>query len=569
MALLAAATLNPTTHLSLRSRAGRNSENLWLRSAASSQKSKGRFCNLTIRAGTASKPAEPIGPVFTKLKPWQIPKRDWFDKDFLFGASTSAYQIEGAWNEDGKGPSTWDHFCHTYPERISDMTNGDVAANSYHLYEEDVKALKDMGMKVYRFSISWSRILPDGTGKVNQAGIDYYNKLINSLIDNDIVPYVTIWHWDTPQALEDKYGGFLNRQIVDDYKQFAEVCFKNFGDRVKNWFTFNEPHTYCCFSYGEGIHAPGRCSPGMDCAVPEGDSLREPYTAGHHILLAHAEAVQLFKARYNMHGDSKIGMAFDVMGYEPYQDSFLDDQARERSIDYNMGWFLEPVVRGDYPFSMRSLIGDRLPMFTKEEQEKLASSCDIMGLNYYTSRFSKHVDMSPDFTPTLNTDDAYASSETTGSDGNDIGPITGTYWIYMYPKGLTDLLLIMKEKYGNPPVFITENGIADVEGDESMPDPLDDWKRLDYLQRHISAVKDAIDQGADVRGHFTWGLIDNFEWSLGYSSRFGLVYIDKNDGNKRKLKKSAKWFSKFNSVPKPLLKTTNNNATMTAASVSV
>ncbi|VAH54622.1 unnamed protein product [Triticum turgidum subsp. durum] len=528
MALLAAATLNPTTHLSLRSRAGRNSENLWLRSAASSQKSKGRFCNLTIRAGTPSKPAEPIGPVFTKLKPWQIPKRDWFDKDFLFGASTSAYQIEGAWNEDGKGPSTWDHFCHTYPERISDRTNGDVAANSYHLYEEDVKALKDMGMKVYRFSIAWSRILPDGTGKVNQAGIDYYNKLINSLIDNDIVPYVTIWHWDTPQALEDKYGGFLNRQIVDDYKQFAEVCFKNFGDRVKNWFTFNEPHTYCCFSYGEGIHAPGRCSPGMDCAVPKGDSLREPF-----------------------------------------QDSFLDDQARERSIDYNLGWFLEPVVRGDYPFSMRSLIGDRLPKFTKEEQEKLASSCDIMGLNYYTSRFSKHIDISSDFTPKLNTDDAYASSETKGSDGNDIGPITGTYWIYMYPKGLTDLLLIMKEKYGNPPIFITENGIADVDSDPTMTDPLDDWKRLDYLQRHISAVKDAIDQGADVRGHFTWGLIDNFEWSLGYSSRFGLVYIDKKDGNKRKLKKSAKWFAKFNSVPKRLLKTTNNNATVTVTSVSV
>ncbi|VAH54602.1 unnamed protein product [Triticum turgidum subsp. durum] len=538
MALLAAATLNPTTHLSLRSRAGRNSENLWLRSAASSQKSKGRFCNLTIRAGTPSKPAEPIGPVFTKLKPWQIPKRDWFDKDFLFGASTSAYQIEGAWNEDGKGPSTWDHFCHTYPERISDRTNGDVAANSYHLYEEDVKALKDMGMKVYRFSIAWSRILPDGTGKVNQAGIDYYNKLINSLIDNDIVPYVTIWHWDTPQALEDKYGGFLNRQIVDDYKQFAEVCFKNFGDRVKNWFTFNEPHTYCCFSYGEGIHAPGRCSPGMDCAVPKGDSLREPYTAGHHILLAHAEAVELFKACYNKHGDSKIGMAFDVMGYEPFQDSFLDDQARERSIDYNLGWFLEPVVRGDYPFSMRSLIGDRLPKFTKEEQEKLASSCDIMGLNYYTSRFSKHIDISSDFTPKLNTDDAYASSETKGSDGN-------------------------------PPIFITENGIADVDSDPTMTDPLDDWKRLDYLQRHISAVKDAIDQGADVRGHFTWGLIDNFEWSLGYSSRFGLVYIDKKDGNKRKLKKSAKWFAKFNSVPKRLLKTTNNNATVTVTSVSV
>ncbi|VAH54617.1 unnamed protein product [Triticum turgidum subsp. durum] len=290
----------------------------------------------------------------------------------------------------------------------------------------------------------------------------------------------------------------------------------------------------------------------MDCAVPKGDSLREPYTAGHHILLAHAEAVELFKACYKLqHGDSKIGMAFDVMGYEPFQDSFLDDQARERSIDYNLGWFLEPVVRGDYPFSMRSLIGDRLPKFTKEEQEKLASSCDIMGLNYYTSRFSKHIDISSDFTPKLNTDDAYASSE-------------------RHPFADRDLLDLHVPKRPNGPPSDHEGEIrkpthlADVDSDPTMTDPLDDWKRLDYLQRHISAVKDA-----NVRGHFTWGLIDNFEWSLGYSSRFGLVYIDKKDGNKRKLKKSAKWFAKFNSVPKRLLKTTNNNATVTVTSVSV
>ncbi|KAF7067963.1 hypothetical protein CFC21_073769 [Triticum aestivum] len=551
MALLASA-LTPTTHLGLRSHVGPNREILWLRSAASSQKSKGR-CNITVRLQRESQPAEPIGHVTTKLKPWQIPRRDWFSPEFIFGASTSAYQVEGAWNEDGKGESTWDHFCHNYPERISDVTNGDVAADSYHMYEEDVKALKDMGMDAYRFSISWSRILPNGTGTPNRKGIHYYNKLINSLIRHGIVPYVTIWHWDTPQALEDKYGGFLDPRIINDYKHFAEVCFQSFGDRVKHWFTFNEPHTYCCFSYGEGIHAPGRCSPGMDCAIPEGDSLKEPYIAGHHILLAHAEAVELFKTHYNQCEDGKIGMAFDVMGYEPYQDSFLDEQARQRSIDYNLGWFVEPVVRGDYPFSMRSLIGDRLPMFTELEQAKLASSCDIMGLNYYTSRFSKHIDMSSNVTPKLNIDDAYSSSEIVGCDGNTIGPKTGTFWIYMYPKGLRDLLLIMKEKYGNPPIFITENGMADVDGDETMSDPLDDWKRLDYLQRHISAVKDAIDQGVDVRGHFTWGLVDNFEWGQGYSSRFGLVYIDKNDGLKRKLKKSAKWFGKFNAVPKRLI----------------
>jgi len=287
----------------------------------------------------------------------------------------------------------------------------------------------------------------------------------------------------------------------------------------------------------------------MKCAVPEGDSLKEPYRAGHNILLAHAETVDMFKKYYNKGGNGKIGMALDVTGYEPYSDSFLDEQARQRSIDFNLGWFLEPVVRGDYPFSMRSLVGDRLPMFTDVEKAKLVSSCDIMGLNYYTSTFSKHIDISSKFRPKLNTEEAYSCLETVGSDGNTIGPKTGV-WIYVYPKGLKDILVIMKEKYGNLPIFITENGMADVDGVDTMTNPLDDWKRLDYLQRHISVIKDAIDQGANVRGHFTWSLIDNFEWASGYGSRFGLVYIDKNDCLKRKLKKSAKWFAKFNAAPK-------------------
>ncbi|KAF8745063.1 hypothetical protein HU200_013476 [Digitaria exilis] len=269
--------------------------------------------------------------------------------------------------------------------------------------------LKEMGMDAYRFSISWSRILPKGTleGGINYQGIQYYKNLINLLKQNGIEPYVTIFHWDTPQALHDKYGGFLSRRIVKDYTDFAKVCFEHFGDKVKNWFTFNEPHIFSSFSYGTGGHAPGRCSPGGTCAIPHGDSLSEPYRVGHHLLLAHAEVANLYKSYKGT--DGRIGMALDVMYFEPYdEETFLDKQARERAIDFNLGWFMEPVFRGDYPFSMRSLVGHRLPYFRDDEKEKLVHSYDMMGLNYYTSMFAEHIDLSSGFSPTVNTDDSYA-----------------------------------------------------------------------------------------------------------------------------------------------------------------
>ncbi|NP_001127755.1 dhurrinase-like B-glucosidase [Zea mays] len=489
--------------------------------------------------------------VSEKLSPWQIPRREWFPPSFIFGAATSAYQIEGAWNEGGKGPSTWDDFCHKYPEWIADGSTGDVGANSYYLYREDVRLLKEMGMDAYRFSIAWSRILPKGTleGGINHKGIEYYKRLINLLKENGIEPYVTLFHWDTPQALVDSYGGFLDDRIVKDYTDFAKVCFVHFGDTVKNWFTFNEPQTFSSFSYGTGIFAPGRCSPGQKCANPTGNSLTEPYIVAHNLLRAHAETVHEYNKHYRGNKDAQIGIAFDVMGRVPYDNMFLDDQAQERSIDYNLGWFMEPVVRGDYPFSMRSLIKDRLPYFTDDEKEKLVGSYDIMGINYYTSRFSKHIDISPKYSPVLNTDDAYAAQETKGPDGNTIGPSMGNPWIYMYPNGLKDILMFMKNKYGNPPVYITENGIGDVDTkDKPLPikDALNDHVRLDYLQRHISVLKDAIDLGADVRGHFTWSLLDNFEWSAGYTERYGIVYVDRGNGCKRRMKRSAKWLKKFN-----------------------
>jgi len=247
-------------------------------------------------------------------------------------------------------------------------------------------------------------------------------------------------------------------------------------------------------------------------------------------------------------------MALDVMFYEPYAKIFLDEQAQARSIDYNLGWFMEPVFRGDYPFSMRSLLRDRLPYFKDEEKAKLVGSYDMMGLNYYTSRFSEHIDISPRFTPVLNTEEAYAREKMSGHDGNPIGLDTGIDWIKSYPKGLKDLLMIIKERYGNPPIYITENGTADVDnGNLSKGDALDDSIRLDYLQRHISAIKKSIDLGVDVRGHFTWSLLDNFEWASGYTARFGLIYVDRNDGFKRTMKKSAKWFKKFNGASRKVI----------------
>lgn len=560
--LLAASAMNHTAHPGLRSHIGPNNETSLLHLSSSSQNSRKRRSDLSLRS-RAQRISSQLGS--QKLSPWEIPRRDWFPPNFLFGAATSAYQIEGAWNEDGKGPSTWDHFCHNFPEWIVDRSNGDVAADSYHMYAEDARLLKEMGMDAYRFSISWARILPKGTldGGINNKGIEYYNKLIDLLLENGIEPYVTIFHWDTPQALVDAYGGFLDERIIKDYTDFAKVCFENFGKKVKNWLTFNEPETFCSVSYGTGVLAPGRCSPGVSCAVPTGNSLTEPYIVAHNLLRAHAEAVDLYN-KYHKGADGRIGLALNVFGRVPYTNTFLDQQAQERSMDNCLGWFLEPVVRGDYPFSMRASARDRVPYFKEKEQEKLVGSYDMIGINYYTSTFSKHIDISPKYSPVLNTDDAYAKQETIGPDGNAIGPPTGNAWINMYPKGLHDILMIMKNKYGNPPIYITENGMGDIDkGDVPKPVALEDHTRLDFIQRHLSVLKQSIDLGADVRGYFAWSLLDNFEWSSGYTERFGLVYVDRENGCERTMKRSARWLQDFNGAAKKVHQ--NNKILLTPA----
>ncbi|RXH99529.1 hypothetical protein DVH24_021331 [Malus domestica] len=253
--------------------------------------------------------------------------RSSFPSGFVFGSASASYQYEGAWDEGGKGPSIWDNFTHQYPEKIIDGSNGDVADDQYHRYKEDVKIMKDMGLDAYRFSISWSRLLPNGklSGGVNKEGVQYYNNLINELLNKGVTPYATIFHWDLPQALEEEYGGFLNRQIVNHFRDYAELCFKLFGDRVKHWITLNEPYTFITFGYASGELAPGRCSAWQNSNCTGGDSATEPYIVAHHFLLAHAHAVKVYKTKYQASQEGVIGITLAT------------------------NWFMEPLTSGQYP----------------------------------------------------------------------------------------------------------------------------------------------------------------------------------------------------------------------------
>ncbi|KAF5447862.1 hypothetical protein F2P56_033380 [Juglans regia] len=292
-----------------------------------------------------------------------------FPKGFTFGLASAAYQYEGAAFEDGKGLSMWDYYSHKYPEKIADGSNGDVADDQYHRYKEDVGIMKDMGLDAYRFSISWSRLLPNGKlcGGVNREGINYYNNLINELLEKGLKPFVTLFHWNLPQALEDEYGGFLSSQIVDDFGDYAELCFKEFGDRVKHWITLNEPLGYSVGGYALGLLAPDRCSDWQNLNCTGGNSATEPYIVTHHQLLAHAAAVKVYKQKYQAIQEGTIGITLVSNWLVPYSNSTYDRHSALRALDFMFGWFMDPLTNGDYPHIMRSLVGNRLPNFSKEQ----------------------------------------------------------------------------------------------------------------------------------------------------------------------------------------------------------
>ncbi|XP_022736810.1 beta-glucosidase 13-like [Durio zibethinus] len=473
-------------------------------------------------------------------------KRSNFPSDFVFGASTAAAQIEGSTKSGGKGPSVWDQYVQKFPEKIIDKSTLEVAIDSYKRYKEDALALKDLGLDAYRFSIPWTRILPDGTlrGGINQEGINHYNSLIDELIKHGIKPFVTLMHFDSPEALENKYGGFLNHTVAKDFRDYAEICFKTFGDRVKNWITINEPLIIAKLGYTMGVAPPGRCSDRTTC--PAGNAATEPYIAGHNLLLAHAAAAKLYKEKYQAAQGGQIGLTLVGQYSEPYSNTLLDRNAAKRSMDFELGWYMEPLLLGQYPLSMRRLVRDRLPVFTAKDKELVKGSFDFIGINYYTSRYAKHIPINPQAAPVSYLVDQHVNS-TVDKDGVLIGPNAGgSAFIYVYPQGLYKLLKFMTEHYNkNLTIYITENGFTE-KNDDSIPIPqaLNDQDRIEFVQKHLFQIRTAINNGMNVKGYFYYSLFDDFEWSEGFTIRYGLYYVDFKN-LKRIPKKSAKWYHDF------------------------
>uniref|UniRef100_A0A1J3FMS6 Beta-glucosidase 16 n=1 Tax=Noccaea caerulescens TaxID=107243 RepID=A0A1J3FMS6_NOCCA len=469
-------------------------------------------------------------------------RRSDFPEDFIFGSATSAYQCEGAAHEDGRGPSIWDTFSENFPEKIMDGSNGSIADDSYNLYKQDVNLLHQIGFDAYRFSISWSRILPRGDlkGGINQAGIDYYNNLINQLLLKGLKPYVTIFHWDSPEALEKAYGGFRGAEIVNDFRDYAELCFQKFGDRVKWWSTLNEPLTVVRDGYVTGEKAPGRCSSFYKPDCTGGDAATEPYIVGHNLLLAHGAAVKVYREKYQATQKGQIGIALNTEWHYPYSDSSADRAAAARATAFTFGYFMEPIVNGKYPTEMVNHVKDgRLPTFTPEESSMLKGSYDFIGINYYSSGYAKDVPCATE-NITMSTDSCISIVDE--RNGVPIGPKAGSDWLSIYPEGIRDLLLHTKLKYNDPVLYITENGVDEGNTNEIF---LNDDLRIDYYAHHLKMVRDAISMGVNVKGYFAWSLMDNFEWAEGYTVRFGLVFVDFEDGRKRYPKKSAKWFRRL------------------------
>ncbi|GLU16854.1 hypothetical protein SLE2022_332630 [Rubroshorea leprosula] len=454
-----------------------------------------------------------------------------FPHDFIFGSGTTAYQVEGAANEDGRTSSIWDTFCHA---GYANGADGDIACDQYHKYKGDVQLMVETGLDAYRFSISWSRLIANGRGPVNPKGLLYYNNLINELISHGIQPHVTLHNYDLPQALEDEYGGWLNKRIVKDFTDYADVCFREFGDRVLYWTTVNEPNIFAIGSYSGGMTPPRRCSPtfGINCTA--GNSSTEPYIAVHNILLSHASAAKLYKKKYQEKQHGSIGVSLYAYGVRPLTNSTEDEIATKRVNDFLLGWIVDPLVYGDYPDIMKKRAGSRLPSFTIQESELVRGSFDFLGIIHYLATYIKNNPSSLDPEQRdFNTDM-----------GVFLVPILGNSSmneLSLNPWALQGVLEYFKQAYGNPPLYIHENG-----QNTRRNSTLQDITRVEYLHAYIGAVLDAVRNGSNTRGYFQWSFLDVLELLDGYESSYGLYYVDLDDPDlKRYAKLSAYWYSHF------------------------
>ncbi|KAH9290792.1 hypothetical protein KI387_034909, partial [Taxus chinensis] len=398
--------------------------------------------------------------------------------------------VEGAILEDRKGLNNWDVFTHTHPGKIADGGNGDVADDHYHRYLEDIELMQSLGVNSYRFSISWSRILPRGRGAINEKGIKFYNNLIDALLSKGIQPFVTLNHYDLPQHLEEAYGGWLSSRIIEDFEAFVDVCFKTFGDRVKYWATFNEPNIFIERGYVSGTYPPSRCTwPFGNCT--DGDSAREPYVAAHNVLLSHAAAVNIYRTKYQDVQAGCIGIVICAEWYEPFRTIPDDIVAAKRLLAFDTAWFLDPIVYGDYPPEMRQMLGRRLPTFSREMSQKMRGSFDFIGLNHYTALYAKDCLFSPCLATTYLPD---AFVHTTGErDGILIGEATAMEDVFLVPDGIEKIVMYVKDRYNNPAIIITENGYPQ-HNDESAPmeEVLNDVERVQQMKSYLTSLAAAM-----------------------------------------------------------------------------
>ncbi|WP_220195985.1 GH1 family beta-glucosidase [Ktedonospora formicarum] len=434
-----------------------------------------------------------------------------FPKGFLWGAATASYQIEGAIKEDGRGPSIWDEFSAT-PGKVFQGHTGEVATDHYHRVPEDIVLMKELGLSAYRFSIAWPRVLPQGRGAINAAGLDFYERLVDELLAHGIAPFVTLYHWDLPLSLH-KVGGWTNRDTAYAFADYADIVTKRLGDRVANWITLNEPWCSAYLGYGCGIHAPGI------------QDRQAAFVAGHHLLLAHGLALPRMRA--NIKSVAQVGLSLN------FTPTYASDEREETKRDTELTdlfvnqWFISPIAHGRYPEGLFEALEVTPPPMQDGDLELIGAPIDFLGVNNYTRDVIRGgtIPARPD-------------------ESVKVGPVPGACYTEMgweiHPQSFNELLLRLYHEYGMQALYITENGAAFKDtwnGDGVVHDP----RRIAYIQEYLQAAAEAVEQGVPLRGYFTWSLLDNFEWAEGYSKRFGIVYVDYQT-QRRIIKDSGHWY---------------------------
>ncbi|MHA2226743.1 MAG: GH1 family beta-glucosidase [Candidatus Hodarchaeales archaeon] len=446
-----------------------------------------------------------------------------FPEGFLWGTATSSYQIEGAWDEDGKGESLWDYICHNLGI-VANGDTGDIACDHYHRYKDDVLLMKEMGLQCYRFSVSWPRIFPTGRGDINYKGVRFYDNLINELIKHDIKPAVTLYHWDLPLALQ-SVGGWVKREVVEAYVEYAKFMFNHFSDRVKFWITFNEPQIFTVLYYSLGFFEEG---------------LGGGFQASHNVNIAHAKAVQAYRDSEN--SDGKIGITLNLSQIYPNAETDVDLQARNILDAVSNRWYLDPVLKGSYPSTIITALREKYNFSIPDEDMVLLRSVipmDFLGVNNYSCTRIGIESNNNDFIDMFTVLDQYIQGIVGGEEKEENREYSELGW-EISPEGLYDLLIRIDKDYNHPLMYITENGIA-CKDDKIVNGVVQDDDRLNYLKNYLKAAHRAIKEGVNLQGYFVWSFMDNFEWHHGYSKRFGLIRVN-YETQERLLKKSTQWY---------------------------